>query len=77
MALDPPSDPPSSTPLDRGDSAAVIAELFGEEVEPRRWSGWPWLLGTGVVVALGVGGWWAYRHGQGPATDPPLVTRRR
>ncbi len=74
MALNPSSDPPSPTPLDRGDSAAVIAELFGEEVEPRRWSGWPWLLGTGVVVALGVGGWWAYRHGQGPAADPPVVT---
>lgn len=74
MPLDPPSDSPSPTPLDRGGSAAVIAELFGEEPEPRGWSGWPWLLGTGVVLALGLAGWWAYRHWQGQSGEPPVVT---
>ena len=74
MPLEPAPDGHPPSPVEQGNSDAVIAELFGEQPEPRQWSGWPWLLGTGVVLALGVGGWWAYRHGQGQSGEAPVVT---
>jgi HlyD family secretion protein len=77
---DSPSDFPASDPkpdltLAAGDGASEVSPgLFDDDIEARQKTGLRWILISGLVLVLGVGGWLGYNTWQRRRVDPIVVT---
>ncbi len=65
--------PPNLEPASSFTPPAQGAGLFDDEVEVRQRTGTAWIIASGLVLLMGVGGWFGYRAWKGNQVEPPTV----
>lgn len=77
-SLPPASLDPTEASLDRRatpGATSATGSLFDEDLEiPASRSGWWWMVASGLVLAVGMGGWLGYRTWQSRQVEPPMVS---
>ncbi len=52
-----------------------VSPLFDDDfAEPSQTKGFRWIIASGLVMTMALGGWWGYTHWQRRTADPVMVT---